>query len=79
MHRMPVTGSFRPGYSGEVKRVMNIILISVFGMLAAIALMLFLFRPYDYGGGQGFLKIGGRPDNVGPHECEWRSAYSARA
>ncbi len=55
---------------------MNIILISVFGMVAAIALMWFLFRPYDYGTGeQKALNLGGRQANLNPAEdTEWRSA-----
>ena len=55
---------------------MNIILISVFGMIAAIALMWLLFRPYDYGGGEPkFLRLRGRQTDVSPEEdTEWRSA-----
>ena len=55
---------------------MNIIVISLVGMGVAIALMWFLFRPYDYGSRtQRFLQIGGRDSAASPEEdTEWRSA-----
>ncbi|MDJ0779814.1 MAG: hypothetical protein QNJ85_18235 [Gammaproteobacteria bacterium] len=55
---------------------MNIIVITAIGMGAAIALMWFLFRPYDYGSGAPKLfRIGARETKLRPEEdTEWRSA-----
>ncbi len=54
---------------------MNIIVISVIGMVAATALMWFLFRPYDYGGAQKLPRFGNRESSVAPDaDTEWRSA-----
>ena len=55
---------------------MNIIVISVIGMCLALALMVFLFRPYDYGGRtRRFGRIGQQNRTAGPEDdTAWRSA-----